>query len=81
MCDQPSVTSVPSSRVDGPEFLSQMIATTFMYDMHCMGMRFCAALPRYSSSFWGWGVLLKKRLGGHQFHSDEAVETAIHEWS
>jgi hypothetical protein len=49
MCDQPSVTSVPNSRVDGPEFPSQITATTFMYDMHCMGMRFYAALPHLTA--------------------------------
>jgi len=49
MCNQTSVTSVPNTTVDGPEFPSQMTATTFMCDMHCMGMCFCAALTHVTA--------------------------------
>jgi len=75
MCDQPSVTSVPNSGEDGPEFPSQMTATTIVYDTHCMGLSFCAALPHVTAVHLFLGY-----LGGRQFHSDEVVETAIHEW-
>jgi len=40
---------VPNSRADGLEFPSQMTATTLVYDMHCMGMSFCATLPHVTA--------------------------------
>ena len=54
-----------------------MTAITLVHDMHCMGMLFHPALPCVTAGHVLW--LLKKQLGCCSFHSDEAVETAIHE--